>query len=104
MKMYTHTHTHTHTQMDQVHEIERRALPSLMASPGTDADYKAMRNSIISLYREVPGRPLGAIDCLRHMTADAGKFFSFFLAANFHKLSAYDGGCRQFFVDKSHLH
>jgi hypothetical protein len=90
--------------VDQVHEIELRALPTLMASPGGDADYKAMRNSIISLYREVPGRPLGAIDCLRHMTADAGNFFIFLKKSNFHTLSPHDGGACYFFFKKSPIY
>ena len=56
--------------MNAVDEIEQRALPDLTASPGAIEQYKSLRNRMISLYRDIPGRPLDAVDCLRHLAAD----------------------------------
>ena len=56
--------------MGQVHAIERRALPDLTSSSEATPSYIAMRDRIISLYRDMPGRPLHAQDCLRHLAAD----------------------------------
>lgn len=56
---------------DRVHDIEQRALPDLTSSPAASSHYISLRNRMISLYRDIAGRPLEAIDCLRHLAADA---------------------------------
>lgn len=56
--------------MHDVDDIEQAALPDLTSSAQACSEYVALRNGIISLYRDIPGRSLQAVDCLRHR-ADA---------------------------------
>jgi hypothetical protein len=55
-------------EMEEVHDIERQALADLTSSPDDSSKYLSLRNRIISLYRDIPGRPLAAMDCIRHFT------------------------------------
>lgn len=59
-------------EMGQVHDIERQALPDLTSSAEAISCYISLRDRMISLYRDVPGRPLHAVDCLRHLASDPG--------------------------------
>ena len=53
--------------MDHVDDIEQAALPDLTSSPQACLHYVALRNGIVLLYRDIAGRRLEAIDCLRHL-------------------------------------
>ena len=50
--------------------IEEQALPELTCSAEAIACYISLRDRMISLYRDVPGRPLLAVDCFRHLASD----------------------------------
>ena len=61
--------------LDSVSDIERKALPEFFdgrSATKTPAAYLAMRNMIVSTYREQPGLHLSVTECRRHLAADVG--------------------------------
>jgi hypothetical protein len=59
--------------LDDVHDLERRALPEYF-SPGselkTSESYKQARNFIVGTYREQPTLYLSLTECRRHLSLD----------------------------------
>ena len=59
--------------VDDVHDIERRALPEYFGSGTalkTSESYKQARNFIVSMYREQPSLYLSVTECRRHLALD----------------------------------
>lgn len=61
---------------EQVHDIERRALPEFFAgeqlSGKTPSQYMGYRNLMISMYRQRPAVYLSVTSCRRHLAGDVG--------------------------------
>lgn len=61
---------------EQVHDIERRALPEFFAgeqlSGKTPSQYMGYRNLMIGMYRQRPAVYLSVTSCRRHLAGDVG--------------------------------
>eukprot|EP00960_Hanusia_phi_P039667 753975-Hanusia_phi.AAC.3 len=60
-------------KMEQIHPIERKALPEWFASQSgskTPKNYVEARDLIINLYRESPSKYITATECRRHLAID----------------------------------